>query len=164
MNLYFYLEKLRSLENYKNFIKDNPRTYLCSGFFVIDKSGKDEKQHFDFWVNSKMFTFKLEEGCRVEEVEMIDKRGPGNLVGSDFDFDEVEKMILDKMEKEGVKGKVQKIILSLQAKDGKDFLVGTVFISALGMLKVNIDLSEMKIIDFQKKSFFEMVNVLKRKK
>ena len=43
------------------------------------------------------------------------------------------------------------------------FLIGTVFISGLGIIKVNIDIKDKKIIEFEKKSFFDMVNVLRRK-
>ena len=36
--------------------------------------------------------------------------------------------------------------------EGKDYLVGNVFITGMGMAKVNIDLNEMKIVAFEKKS------------
>jgi len=63
--------------------------------------------------------------------------------------------------------KIQKILLSLQKIDKKDFLIGTVFISGLGMIKVKIDLDlehrsvypnvqnfGAKIVEFEKKIFF----------
>ena len=48
--------------------------------------------------------------------------------------------------------------------DGKDFLVGTIFISALGMIKIHIDISKREITHFEKKSFFNMIKVIKKKK
>ena len=63
------------------------------------------------------------------------------------------------MARKEVKSKVQKILLSLQHKEGKDYLVGTAFLSMFGLLKVNIDISEMKITDFEKKSFMDMLRV-----
>ena len=39
MNLQLYLEKLKSSGVFKEFMKENPKAYLCSGFFTIDKEG-----------------------------------------------------------------------------------------------------------------------------
>lgn len=166
MNLQFYLEKLHNSENFKNFIKENSDAYLCSGFFVIDKEGKDNKIHFDYFLpkEKKIFSFQLEEGIQKVPVEMFDKKIPEKISAEhDYDFDDIEKMIISEMEKERIKNKIQKMIFSLQKLKEKDFLVGTVFVSMLGMLKVHISLSEMKITLFEKKSFFDMMNVLKKK-
>ncbi|GAF78191.1 unnamed protein product [marine sediment metagenome] len=219
MNLQFYLEKLHASENFKNFIKENPDAYLCSGFFVIDKEGKDNKQHFDFWVPSlsnppnsvieksslisknsrcpiasptpknssddnsndntskasaikasdserygKIFSFQLEEGCRKVDIENLSSEVPEKIsVNFDISFEEIEELINKKMEEEKMKSKIQKILLSLQKLEERDVLVGTVFISGLGMLKVNIDIAEKKITDFEKKSFFDMLKVTKGK-
>jgi hypothetical protein len=32
----------------------------------------------------------------------------------------------------------------------------------MGIIKANIDLSEMKVVDFEKKSFFDMVKMVKK--
>jgi len=42
-------------------------------------------------------------------------------------------------------------------------LIGTVFISMLGLLKVRIDVEKMKIVLFEKKSFFDMMSIKKKK-
>ena len=80
-----------------------------------------------------------------------------------FDFDEIENLISQEKEKHNIKNKIQKILLSLQKVNGKDFLIGTVFVSGLGLIKINIDLSENKITGFEKKSFFDIMNVFKKK-
>ncbi|MCX6743802.1 MAG: hypothetical protein NT116_06255 [Candidatus Parcubacteria bacterium] len=51
----------------------------------------------------------------------------------------------------------------MQSKDKKNYLLGTIFISGLGILKVKIDLDEKKITDFEKKSFFDMMKIVKKK-
>ncbi len=159
MNLKFYLEKLKSSEEYKKFMKENSDAYLCSGFFVIDKQGEDNQQHFDFYVPSKkeMFSFKLDDDVKLVPVEIFDKRTPEKIGGINFYFDEIERIIEKRMQEENLKDKVQKILLSLQKLSGKDFLVGNVFISGFGILKINIDISEKKITLFEKKSFFDMI-------
>ncbi len=170
MNLQFYLEKLRSSDSFKNFIKINPDAFLCSGFFVIDKQsgGRDSnsQQHFDFFLpkENKIMSFQLETN-QIVQIEPINDKIPEKiLLDYDFDFKDIEKMISEKIEKKGVKNKIQKILLSLQRVNKKDFLVGTIFISMLGMIKISIDISEKKIVDFEEKSFFDMFSILKKKK
>ena len=162
MNSQHYLEKLQNSEQFKNFMKENPDAFLCSGFFVIDKTGSDNKIHFDYFVNGKIFSFQLEQGIQLVPIETINNQIPEKIIKVfDFDFKEVEKIIISRMKEEGIKNKIQKILLSLQNRDGKCFLIGTVFISSLGILRVNIDLTEMKITDFEKKSFFDIMRKVK---
>jgi len=165
MNLQFYLEKLHASENFQNFIKKNPNAFLCSGFFVIDKVGNDNKQHFDFFIpcEKKIFSFQLEEGIKLTPIDMLENAPIPEKLSLDYDFDfrEIEKIIDYEKQKYGVKDKIQKMLFSLQSKDGKDFLIGTIFVSALGMLKINIDMSIKKVILFEKKSFFDILKRVK---
>jgi len=165
MKLQFYFEKLYASSVFKEFKKQNKSGFLCSGFFVIDKEKDDNKAHLDFYVpeDEKMFSFGLIGEVSKMPVEIFEsefKEIPDNV---DFNFDEVENLILKEMEKQNVKNKIQKIILSLQSSEGKVFLLATVFISGLGILKVNIDIEKMEVTGFEKKSFFDMVNVFKKR-
>jgi hypothetical protein len=167
MNSQSLLEKLKSSEEFKKFIKENPNAYFCSGFFMIDlenKKGSDNKYHFDFFVpdSKKTFSFELEAGIRVvplERYEQVLEKISSDLV---FDFDEIEKIILRGMEEKRIKNKIQKMIFSLQNLEKRDLLFGTIFISGFGMVKVNIDLKEKRITDFEKKSFWDMFNIMRR--
>ncbi len=168
MNFQFYLEKLISSEEYKKFLKENPGAFFCSGFFSIDETGKEKnQQHLDYFVPSinKMFSFKFED----EKIELI----PVEDFGKDFvpvliqdkinfDFDEIKKMIEFKMQEEKIKSKLQKMLFSLQNKDGMNFLIGTIFISGLGLLKIKLDLEKDEIIEFEKKSLFDMMKIVKK--
>lgn len=165
MNLQFYLEKLHSSNIFKNFKRENPESFLCSGFFVVDKEGKDNKSHFDYFLpkSKEMVSFQLESMQKIP-VDIFNERIPEEVSSDiDFEFDKIEDLILKKMEDEKITNKLQKMIFSLQKLDGKDFLVGNIFVSMLGILKINIDLSEMKIVEFEKKSIFDIMNVLKKK-
>lgn len=160
MNLQFYLEKLHSSEIFKKFMKENPGAHLCSGFFTMDKEGKDNKRHFDFFVpkTKKMFSFKLEDGVEIMPINIEIGKIPEKLdIDFDFEFEEIEKMLENEMKKQQINSKMQKTILSLQNLKGKPFLIGTIFISMLGLLKIQIDISDMKITEFEKKSFFDMM-------
>jgi len=58
MNLQFYFEKLHHSEEFKKFIKENPKAYFCSGFVVIDKEKNENKIHLDYFVPGKKKFFR----------------------------------------------------------------------------------------------------------
>jgi hypothetical protein len=169
MNFQFYIEKLFASEEFQKFKKENPDAVPCGGFFVIDRENlkkPDNKNHIDYFVPSteKLFSFQLEQGVKKVPIEIKDKNIPEKIKSNyNFEFEDIENLILEKMKQEGVSEKIQKILLSLQSKDNNDFLVGTVFISKMGILKVIIDISDMKIIEFEKKSFMDMLGIFKKK-
>lgn len=166
-NFQFYLEKLYDSKDFQRFLEENKDAYLCSCFFVIDKEKADNKQHLDYFLpnDKKMFSFKIESGCERVPVENFGDKIPEKISDNyNFSFEYIEKLVEEKMEAENVKNKIQKILLSLQSFEGKEFLLGTVFISAMGMIKIKIDLNEMKIVNFEKKSFMNMFKIVKNKK
>jgi len=166
MNLQFYLEKARNSPEYKSFIKENPDAFVCSAFFIIDKEGTDNKQHIDVYVPSKnqFFSFQLEEECKLIPVEVIEGvPAPTKLLANSvLDFGEIDEIIKDEVEKQGIKNTVQKILAVLQNVEGKDVWFCTVFISMLGLLKVQIDDALGEVLFFEKKSFFDMLGVYKK--
>lgn len=164
MNLQFYFEKLQNNEDFKKFKKENSKAYLCSSFISIDKEKENNDVHFDFFIPEKkeIISFQMNDEMKKVPLENFDNSVPEKLSNVDFNFKEIENLILEKMEKEKIKSKIQKIILSLQKKDGKEFLSGTVFISMLGLLKVIFDLEKMEIVDFEKKSIMDMIKIMKK--
>jgi len=167
MNLQFYIEKLENAPQFKKFLEENPNTFACSGFFVIDKQGSDNKQHIDYFVpeENKIYSFQLENDLQKVPLESIGETTPEQVsFDYDFDFSELEDLISKEMQSRGIKNKVQKLIFSLQNVNGETFLIGTIFVSGLGLIKLNIDIKEKKITDFEKKSFFSMMNMFKGKK
>lgn len=166
MNFRFYFEKLKESKDFEKFLNEYKDAFLCSGFFIIDKKGEDNKQNLDYFVPSlnKMFTFKIHEKVELIPVEDFGKGFKPEKISEDidFDFEKIEKLIEGKMFDEKIKNKIEKLLLSLQAKDKKNYILGTIFISGLGLLKVKIDLDKMEIVDFEKKSFFEMMKIVKK--
>ncbi|NCN86252.1 hypothetical protein GW932_00295 [archaeon] len=168
MKFQFYYEKLVASDEFQNFKRENPGAYPCSGFFVLDKEkdGKENHINFDYYLPQykKMFSFKVT-GGPVEkiQIENVDPRVPEKL-GMNYTFDlyEIEKKINAKMAEEKIKGNMQKILFSLQKLDGVDYLVITVFLSNMGLLKVHYDITEDKIVHFEKKSFLDMFKILKK--
>ncbi len=165
MNLKSCFEQLRGNKNFEDFMKENSSAYLCSGFFTLDKEGNDNKQHFDFFIPEKeaIFSFQLEDNGKMMPLDVFDKRIPEKISPDfDLDFDEIEDKINSKMRNQGINNRIQKLIFSLQRIDGKDILAGTIFLSMFGLLKISIDIKNSEIIDFEKKSLFDMINIFKK--
>lgn len=169
MNFQFYHEKLIDSSEYQNFLRENPGAYPCSGFFVLDreKNGVNNQVHFDFWLPQyeKMYSFKMNGPIEFVNVENFDKRPFEKLsMNYDFDLEDVEKIIIKRAEEENVKGKIQKLLFSLQKLEGVDYLVITVFLSNMSLLKINYDIVDKKIVEFERKSFFDMLKITRNKK
>jgi len=166
MNLQFYLEKLFVSENFEKFKKENSEAYFCSGFFSIEEGNKGKNSiHIDYFnpETKKMFSFQLESNCQIIPIEQVPEKAPVKIPDNiEIDFDKIRELIQMKMDEEKINKKIQKLLFSLQHKDGKNFLVGTIFISGLGLLKVKIDLEDDKIVEFEKKSFFDMMKIIKK--
>ncbi len=167
MNLEFYREKLEASPEFGAFQKNYPEMFFCSAFFAIDFEGEDNKQHLDFYVVSenKIYSFQMEAGMQCAPIELPEgaPAPTGILENPSMDFKELEKMIGDKIQSEGSKKKIQKILIALQNVKGKNMWVCTVFVSGLGLVKVLIDDAEKRITAFENKSLFDMVNVFKKK-
>jgi hypothetical protein len=167
-NFQFYLEKLTSSKEFSNFKKEFPDVFFTSGFFSLDKEKEGEdKFHLDFFVPSfkRLFSFKLEKGVERIPLEIIEGQEFVKISDNyDFTFEELEEIILEKMKQEKVDKKVQKIIYSLQGKEGKEILISTVFISGFSILKIVFDIREKKIIEFEKKSFMDFLRIGQNKK
>lgn len=167
MNIQFFFEKLYASETFKLFKKEHPSAFLTSGFFVFDRKGSDNKNHLDFYdpETQELFSFKLEEECLIVPVEITDNRSFEQVKDNyNFDFDDIEVLIAEKMQEEGVKNQIEKFLFSFQHANGKDMLLGTIFISFMGLLKVEIDPESLEIVTFEKSSFFDLVKLNRKKK
>jgi hypothetical protein len=166
MNFQFYFEKLMDSKDFVKFVKDNKDAFLCSAFFIVDKKGEDNKQNIDYFVPSvnKMFSFKIDSKVEMIPIEEYGESFKPEKISDnvDFDFAHIENIIQERMDREKIKNKIEKFLFSLMTKDKKNYLICTIFISSLGILKVRIDLDKKEILDFEKKSFFDMIKVVKK--
>ena len=165
MNFKYYLRRLQESSDYRKFMKENPEAFLSSGFFTIDRDGDDNKQHLDFFIpNAKrMASFQMEQDGKMTFIDLFDEKVPEKIsLDFDLDFEEIEEKIKAKMIAHEVNSRIQKFIFSLQKLDGRDYLIGTIFLSMFGLLKISFDVKSREIVNFEKKSFFDMINIFKR--
>ncbi|NMB66548.1 hypothetical protein GYA25_00600 [Candidatus Woesearchaeota archaeon] len=171
MNFQFLVEKLESSGEFQDFIKNNKDAYLCSGFFIFDYESNFEnnKYSLDFYVpsNNKIISFELEKEVKIIPLDNYDEEIPKKIdINLDFDFENIKDNLLNEIEIRGIKNKVQKMLFSLQTKDNENFILGTIFVSNLGLIKISLKLKKDKIeiIEFEKKSFFDMLKFDKKSK
>lgn len=167
MHFQFYIEKLKDSENFKKFIKERPKAYFCSAFLIIDKSGKENKAHLDYYDPSKeeLFGFEMENKANKVQVDTFGQKDFIKLSDKiDFNFEEIEELLEKERQKKELKQKIQKILLSFQRLNDKNYLVGTIFVTKMGMVKFQIDLDSKKVLQFEKKSFFDIMKVKKNVK
>jgi hypothetical protein len=167
MNSQFLLEKLEDSEEYKKFMQENKEAYLCSAFFIIDfeTENPENKFHFDYYLPSskKTFSFEMEDGIKLTELERFEEKILEPVsTKTHFDFDEIYDKIEKEMKDKNISNKIQKMIFSLQHFEGKDLLFGTILISGMSLIKMTFDISEDKIGEFEKKSFFDMMKIVKK--
>lgn len=166
MNFQFYFEKMAESESFKTFMKENKDAFFCSAFFIVDKKGDENKQNIDYFVPSpdKMVSFKIHGDVEMVPVESYGENFKPERIPEkiNFDFDDIVEMIQGKMNEEKIKNKIEKLLLSIQVNNKRNYILGTIFISGMGIIKANIDLDERKIVEFEKKSFFDMVKIVKK--
>jgi len=167
MNLQFYTEKLAHSEEYKKFMKKHKDAYFYSGFFSVDKEGKDNQVHLDFFIlnSEEVFSFRVDgQEIVLSPITIYDEKVPEKISNKlDVDFGFYENLILKEIENQKIKNKIQKFLFSLQRLENKDYLIVTCFLSNFGLVKMHICLEDNKISHFEKKSIFDMVSVFKKK-
>jgi hypothetical protein len=170
MKFQFYYEKLLDSEDFKKFKKENPTAFFCSGFFALDleENGKSNQVNFDMFLEKpkkKMFTFKVSGKTELLPVENFDPRVPEELsMNYDFDLMKIKDEIQTRMEEDKIKGKMKKMLFSLQKLKNVDYLVITVFLDNMAMLKATYDIADKKIVSIEKKSFLDMFKIIKGNK
>lgn len=166
MRIQDYLSELEKNKEFQEFIQTNPKAYFCSAFFIIDKESENHKKHFDYFLpeENKIFSFQLEENCKQVPMDNLNPEAPKPLtLENDLEIQEIENLIQSEMENQGIKNKIQKILFSINNFENQEFIIGTVFISNLGMIKIRISLKDKKVLDFKKESFMDMINIFKKK-
>lgn len=167
MNFQSCLKKLFDSEEFIKFKKENPEAFFCSGFFTIDKEGKDNQQHIDYYIPSlkKLFSFKLNENPIIMiNTEIQEDFTPSKIKDNvDFDLNNIENQVSEEMKNQKINNKIQKLIFSLQSINNEDYIIGTIFLSGLGLIKLRFNIDKNKITHFDKKSFLDMMNIFKKK-
>lgn len=148
MNFQFYLEKLNQSEEFKEFLDKFPKAHLTSAFFSIDKTGKeDHSQSIDYYVpqTKEFISFKLSNPIQKIPMQVLEGQTFTKISSNiDFELNEIENIIQEKIKENEIKNSVQKLMYSLQQKENKNYIIGTLFLSNLALVKFVLNLETKK--------------------
>ena len=156
-----FLERLKKKEFFKEFEKENPDSYLCAFFCILNKEEKEgDKINIDFFIPSKKkvaysespfqdISISSEENKNLGELKQLDK------IKIDLEdlWNEVERVKTEK----GLKHNTGKIIGVLT--EGVWNL--TCMSSSLDLLRIKINPITKEIINVKKESLAEMIKIKK---
>jgi len=154
---------------FHNFIKQHPHAELCTGFFVIDMFGNDNKKSLDYKVDDKIFSFSINElgKIKMNEDKLVtdeSKKFPElKKINKDIkvDLDVVESTAKIKALDNGLSSKFSKIIAVLQnyEHEGKNRQIWnlTCMLEGLIILHILIDSETGEVIKFERKSMMDLI-------
>jgi len=153
MKLLFLIEKLESSELFQDYKKQNPNSYLCAGFFMLDFKADSQYQLDYSDEQGNITTFYLSNGIQAKPAETIGKAIPKKLDENiRIDIDNIEELAKKEAEKLGLK--LSKIIALLQNIEGK-----TIFslncMAGLKVLKIKIDAISGEILNSELLNLFD---------
>src|SRR3989339_792789 len=117
--------------------------------------------NFQFYLerlhNTKDFQKFLKENKKAYPCSaffVINKENPNEKNQQHFDYyiPSTNKMFSFKLEEDCQRTPIEE----------RDYFIGTVFISSMGIISLHIDIEEKKVILFEKRSFFDMIKIIKK--
>lgn len=166
MKTQHYLEKLEKSEDFKKFIKSDPKAYLCSIFFVRDFEENHNETQIDFYSpkTKKITSFKVD--GKVEK-SPLDKKAETLLhkifvptkIEPDIklEIDKIKPIIMDDMHNRGLTDTINKVLVILQNIDDRNIWNCTCFLKGMGLLQAHVEDSSASVLFMDKKSFFDMI-------
>jgi hypothetical protein len=156
-----FLELLKNKEFFKKFEEENPDSYLCGVFCILNKEEKEgDKVSFNFFIPSKK-QVALMESPYMDVCISKEEREFKRLE----DLDKIKVDLLDLWDivedaKKNIKlnSEIGKIIAFLNFENW-DL---TCFTSALDIIKIKIDSHTGKTLDVSKKSLFDSIAIQKK--
>lgn len=162
MKFEHYIKKLSDSEIYKSFKKENPRAYLCAGFFIIDfETGKNIYQLDYMLKNRKIATFSLEEGVKVHVSNAPFRKKLPEIKGDiTTDLKALKGIVEDEMKNRTITDNIKKIIAVLQVVDGRIVWNLNCITNNLNILQIHIDDANGTILKFMKYSILDFVKTV----
>jgi len=158
-----YLEKLSSSEEFEKFKREDPKAYLCAGFFVLDFVEKKNLHQIDYYSpkKRKIITFMLDEGIKAKIAETANKKKPEQIKGKiKLDLDVLKGIVEDEMKNQMITTKIHKIIAVIQNIQGVKVWNLNCITSDMGLIKVHIEDKSGTILKFDKVNLFDVIRKL----
>ena len=162
-------QRINDSEEFKNFIQENPEAELCTGFFVMDFFGNDNKKSLDYKLDQKVFSFSINELEKIKMyqdklVEVKDKEFPAlEPINPEIkvDLDQITEMAMKTTQEKGIQSKFSKIIAVLQKykHNNQDIQAWnlTCMLEGLIIIHMMIDSDTGELIKFERKSMMDLI-------
>jgi len=172
MKLSHYISKVKKSGDFKKFIKEDPKAYLCSVFFIRDFSGKHNETSVDFYSPKikKIVSFKVD--GKIQKIPIYKKAEtikhkkfiPKKLGKIKLDVDTLKLIILDEMHNRNFTDEIKKILIVLQNQDDRDVWNCTCFLSGLALLYCHVEDSSRSVLFMERQSFLDMMKIFRKNK
>lgn len=157
------LDKIESSKEFSEFIKKNPKAYLCAGFFVLDfdpTTKEKEAGQLDYALaNNRIFTFSIQDNkVMIKEAEKVLKKENYKSKIREInprlkiEVDELEAVVTKAFSKNKIQGKLGKIIAVLQNFEGKQIWNLTCMIDLFSIVMIHIDSQTGEVLKCERKT------------
>ena len=160
-----YVNEVRKSQVFKDFIKDNPKAYLCSLFCSKDFIERKTEIQVDFYSPEKKTIISFKVGKKIEliphkksETILHKKFVPGELKDNiKMDVEELRPTLVDEMHNREMAYEIEKVLAFVNIVDGKPVWNCTGFLKGLGLLQAHVEDSSASVLFMEKKSLFDMI-------
>ena len=165
-----YLKKVKESKEFKEFMKEDPKAYLCSLFFTRDFVEKRDDTQVDFYSPKAKMIISFKVGKEVERAPLgkkaetlTHKKFVPKLLKDTIkmDVDEMEPTLMDEMHNRGMTYTIEKILAFVNVTDGEVIWNCTAFLKGLGLLQAHVEDKTETVLFMDKKSFFDLLRFTK---
>jgi len=165
-----YIKKVKESEAFKQFLKEDPKAYICSLFFTRDFNEKRSETQVDFYSpkQKEIVSFKVDKkvertplGKKAETLthkKFVPKPLKDNIK---MDVEEIEPTLTDEMHNRGMTYQIEKLLAFVNITDGEVIWNCTAFLRGLGLLMAHVEDKSNTILFMEKKSFFDILRFTK---
>ena len=165
-----YLKKVKDSKEFKDFMKEDPKAYLCSFFFTRDFLEKKDDTQVDFYSPKVKMIISFKVGKEVQRTPLGKKAE--TLTHKKFvpkplkevpkmDVDEMEPTLMDEMHNRGMTYSIEKLLAFVNITDGEVIWNCTAFLKGLGLLQAHVEDKTETVLFMDKKSFFDLLRFTK---
>ncbi len=160
-----YIEKVKKSELFKQLMKEDPKAYLCSVFFLRDFDEGNNETQVDFYSPAKktIVSFKVDkkiEKNTSKKMQMITNKKfiPKPLNENiKMDIDEMKSTLMDEMHNRDMTYEIEKILAFLNVTDGRAVWNCTGFLKGLGLVQAHVEDASASVLFMEKKSLFDLI-------
>lgn len=165
-----YVQKVKNSQDFKEFMKEDPKAYLCSLFFTRDFNDNRSETQVDFYSPKKKMIVSFKADKKIERFPLNKKAE--TLTHKKFipkpiketikmDVDELEPTLTDEMHNRGMTYHIEKLLAFVNITDGELIWNCTGFLRGLGLLQAHVEDKTNTVLFMEKKSFFDILKFTK---